>query len=161
MICIIRVSESWRRHSASPGQHNGNHLHKENGGHPFPVPMQGEPSVVVSSHQEKHHHSPPSVAIHIGKHRGGLPQQTQTAEVGLQTDLIRVLEDLPQTLSLAHFGCLHVKRESSYPQVHDLGKRPQGNGNQSPGLVMEPRNLAILPGPPHSYSTGGGSRTED
>ena len=34
--------------------------------------------------------------------------QTQTAEVGLQTNLIRVLEDLPQTSSLAHTGCLRL-----------------------------------------------------
>ena len=49
------------------------------------------------------------MAIHRGEHRGGLPQQTQTAEVGLQTDLIRVLEGLPQTSGLAHFGHLHSR----------------------------------------------------
>ena len=93
LIRIIRVSKPRRHGSASPGQHNGNCLHKENGGHPFPVPVQGEPSVVVTSHQEEHHHSLSSVAFHIGEHRGRFPQQIQTAEVGLQTSIIRVLED--------------------------------------------------------------------
>ena len=59
-------------------------------------------SHLLWSYQVKHHYSPPSVAIHIGEHRGGLPQQTQTAQVGLQTNPIRVLEDLPETSSLAH-----------------------------------------------------------
>ena len=104
MICVIRVGKSWRCGSASSGQHNGDSLHKENWGDLLPNSMQGKPSVVVSRYQEKYHHSPPSVAIHIGKHRGGLPQQTQTAEVGLQTDLIGVLENLPQTSGLAHTG---------------------------------------------------------
>ena len=39
LIRVIRVSKSWRHGSASPGQHNGNSLHKENGGHPLPIPM--------------------------------------------------------------------------------------------------------------------------
>ena len=109
-IRIIRVSKSWGRGSAPPRQHNGDHLHKENGGHPLPVPVQGEPSVVVTSHQEEHHHSLPSVAFHIGEHRGRFPQQTQTAEVGLQTDLIRVSEGLLQISSLAYTGCLRIQR---------------------------------------------------
>merc|ERR1712239_63727 len=62
--------------------------------------MQREPFFVARSHQEECHNSPPLVVIHNGQHRGRFPQQTQTAEVGLQTDLIRVLEDLPQTSSL-------------------------------------------------------------
>ena len=82
--------------------------------------MQREPPVVVTSHQEKYHHSPPSVAIPIGEHGGGYPQQTQTAEMGLQTDLIRVLEDLPQTSGLAHSGHLLFQGEYSNSQVHDL-----------------------------------------
>ena len=40
-------------------------------------------------HQKEHHNSPHSVVIHTEQHRGRLPQQTQTAEVGLQTDLIK------------------------------------------------------------------------
>ena len=120
---------------ASPGdvvQLHGYCLHKENGRHPLPVTVQGEPSVVVTGHQEKHHHSCPSVAFHIGEHRGGFPQQTQTAEVGLQTDLISVLEDLPRISKLAHTGCLHVQGDSSDSQVDDLGAALQGNGNQCP-----------------------------
>ena len=59
---------------------------------------------MASSHQEKHHHSLPSVAIHIGEHRGRFLQQTQTAEVGFQTSPVRVLEGLPETTSLAQTG---------------------------------------------------------
>jgi len=118
--------------------------------------VQREPSVVASSHQEKHHHSPPSVAIHIGEHRGGLSQHTKTAEVGLPTDLIRVLEGSPQTSSLAYTVGLWVQRESSNPQGHVLGTRPQGNSNQCPGLL-----LVIPPGPPHSSTIRGGSRATD
>ena len=56
LIPVIRVSESQIRGSALPRQHNGNSLHKENGGHLLPVPVQGELSVVASGHHEKHHH---------------------------------------------------------------------------------------------------------
>ena len=52
--------------------------------------MQGEPSVVARSHQQEYHNSPPSVVSLIGQRRGGLPQQTQSTEVGLQVNLIRV-----------------------------------------------------------------------
>ena len=123
--------------------------------------MQGKPSVVASSHQEKHHHSPASVAIHIGEHRGGLPQRTQTAEVGLQTDLIRVLEGLPHISSLAHTRCLHIQRESSDSQVHDLGARLQGNGNQHLGFLLRSCNLIVPFGPSLSYSTGEGLTAAD
>ena len=68
---------------------------------------------------------PFSVVIHTGQHRGGLPQQIQFAKVELQTDLIRVLEDLPQTASMAHTGCLCIQGESSNSQVHDLAVRPR------------------------------------
>ena len=68
--------------------------------------------------------------LRTGEHRGNLPLQTQTVEVGLQAGPIRVLEDLPETASLAHTGYICVQRESSDSQVHDLGVRPQGNGNQ-------------------------------
>ena len=70
------------------------------------------------------------MVVHIGEHRGGFPQQTQTAEVGLQPSPLRVLEDLPHISSLAHTACLCVQRESSNPQVHKLGAGLQRNGNQ-------------------------------
>ena len=148
-ICLIRYSKPRIRGSASPRQHNGNHLHKENGGDPHPVPVQDEPSVVATSHQEEHHHSLPLVALHIGEPRGRFPQQKQTANVGLQTDLIRVLEGLQQISSLAYTGCLCIQRESSDSRVHDLGAAPQGNGNECPGLLLGSRNLVIPPGPSH------------
>ena len=50
--------------------------------------------------------------LHTGEHRGRLPQQTQTAEVGLQTSPIRVSKDLLETASLAHTGCIHIQQES-------------------------------------------------
>ena len=157
-IRLVRVSKPRRQGTAPPGQHDGNRLHKKDRGHPLSISVQGEPSVVASSHKEELHRSLPSVAFHFGEHRGRLPQQTQTAEVGLQTDLIRVSEDLPQTSSLAHTGCLRIQRESSYSQVHDLGARFQGNVNQCPGLLLGSSNLVIPPSSPYSSSTGGGSR---
>ena len=102
---------------------------------------------MATSHQEEHHHSLPSVAVHIREHKGRFPQQTQTAVVGLQTNLVRVLEDLPQISSLAHTGCLHIQGESLDPQVYDMGAGLQGNGNQCPGLLLGPRNFVIPPGP--------------
>ena len=98
-ICFVRVSNPWRCGTAPPRQHNGNCFHKKDGGQPLPISVQGEPSVVVPSHQEERHHFLPSVDFYIGEHRGRFPQQTQTAEVGLQTSLVRVLEDLPQISS--------------------------------------------------------------
>ena len=124
----------------------------------LPIPMHGEPSVVASSHQEKHHHSPPSVAIHIGEHRGGLPQQTQTAELGLQTDLIRVLDGLPQTSGLAHFGGLRIQRESSDSQVHDLGTRLQATAIDTLDYYWDPETWLFPPVPPHSSTIGGGPK---
>ena len=160
-ICIVRVGKSRRRGPTPPGQHNSNRFHMEDGGNPLLIPMQGEPSVVARSHQQEYHNSPPSVVIHNRKKRGRLSQQTQTAEVGLQADLIGVLEDLPQTSGLAHTGRLRIQGESSNSQVHDLGERPQGSGNQHPGLLLGSGNLVVPPGPPHSSSTGGGSRAAD
>ena len=123
--------------------------------------MQGKPSVVTSSHQEESHSSPLSVDFHTEEQRGGFPQPTHTAEVGFQTSPIRVLEDLPETASLAHTGCFRIQRELSDSQEHDLGAGLQGNGNQCPGLLLGSRNLDIPPVPPHSSSTGGGSRAAD
>ena len=40
-------------------------------------------AVVAVSHQENYHNSSLSVALNTREHRGGLPQQTQTADVGL------------------------------------------------------------------------------
>ena len=85
LVCFVTVSKSWRCSAAPPGHHNSHHLHKEDGKNPLPHFVQGEPSVVVSSHQEESHSSPPFVDFHIGEHRTGFPQQTQAAEVGLQT----------------------------------------------------------------------------
>ena len=143
-IHIVRVGKSRRRGSTPPGQHDGNHLHTEDGGTPLFIPMQGEPSVVARSHEEEYHNSPPSVVIHNRKHRGRLSQQTQTAEVGLQADLIRVLEDLLQTSSLAHTGRLRIQGESSNFQVHDLGKRPQGHGKVLRQIGESPIDEYIL-----------------
>ena len=123
--------------------------------------MQRKPSFVVRSHQEEYHNSLPLVVIHNGQHRGRFSQQTHTVEVGLQNDLIRVLEDLLQTPGLDHTGCLCIQRESSDSQVHDLGTRLQGNGNQHPGLLLGSGNLVIPPGPPHSSRTGGGFGVAD
>ena len=125
----------------------------------YPCCLEGSPS--LQGHQEEPHHSPPSVAFHIGEHRGGFPQQTQTAEVEFQTSPVRVLEDLPETASLAHTGYFHNQRESSDYQVHDLGAGLQGNGNQCPGLLLGSSNLVIPPGPSHSSSTRGGSKAAD
>ena len=88
---------------------------------------------MTSSHQEESHSSPLSVDFHTDEQRGGFPQQKQTAEVEFQTSPIRVLEDLPETASLAHTGYFRNQRESSDYQVHDLGAGLQGNGNQCPG----------------------------
>ena len=129
LIRFIRVSKPWRQGTAPPGQHDGNRLHKKDRGHPLPISVQGEPSVVASSYKEELHRSPPSVVFHFREQRGGLPQQTQTAEMGLQTSLVRVSEDMPQISSLAHSECLGVQRESSNPQVHNLGAGLQRNGN--------------------------------
>ena len=81
--------------------------------------------------------------------------------MGLQTNLIRVSEDLPETIGLTHTGCLCIQRESSDSQVHDLGARLQGNGNQCPGLLLGSSNLVVPPSPPHSSSSGGGFRATD
>ena len=123
--------------------------------------MQGKPSVVTSSHQEESHSSPLSVDFHTEEQRGGFPQQKQSAEVGFQTSPIRVLEDLPETASLAHTGYFCNQRESSDYQVHDLGAGLQGNDNQCPGLLLGSSNLVIPPGPSHSSSTRGGSKAAD
>ena len=128
----FRVSISQRCSSTPNRQHDGHHLHKKVWGHPLPTSLQGKLSVMARSHQEEHHYSPPSMVIHKGQHRGRLPQQTQAVEVGFQASPVRVLEDLPETASLAHSECLHIQQESSGSQVHDLGARPQGNGNQCP-----------------------------
>ena len=66
--------------------------------------------------------------------------------MGLQADLIRVLENLPQTAS---------------SQVHDLGERPQGSGNQRPGFLLGSHNLVVPPSPSHSSSTGEGLTAAD
>ena len=98
--------------------------------------MQGEPQVVASSHRERAHNSPTYVDLHSGEHTGRLSQQTQSAEVGLQTSPIGVLENLPETTSLAHTGCIRIQEESPNSQVHDLGGGLQGNGNQCPGFLL-------------------------
>ena len=116
---------------------------------------------MVRSHQEECHDSLPSVVILNRQHKSGFPQQIQNAEVGLQTDLIRVLKGLLQISSLDHTGYLHIQRESSDSQVHDLGTRLQGNGNQCPGLLLGSSNLVIPPGPSQSSSSRGGLRTRD
>ena len=77
--------------------------------------------------------------------------------MGLQAYLIRVLEDLLQAASVAHTGCIRFQRDSSNPQVHDLGSRSPCSGNQHPGFLVGSHNLVAPPGPPHSSSTGGGS----
>ena len=81
-IHIVReqVPEKWY------SQPDGNPFHKEIGGYLLPNHMQREPSVVVRSHQQEYHNSPTSVVGFESHHRSGLPQQTQTAEVGLQAD---------------------------------------------------------------------------
>ena len=91
--------------------------------------MQRELSVVATSHQQEYHNIPSSMVGLSGQLRGGFPQQTHTAEVGLQADFIRVLEDLTQTASVANTGCLCIQGNSSNSQVHVLGERPQGSGN--------------------------------
>ena len=48
-----------------------------------------------------------------------------------------------------------------HPQVHDLGDRLQGNGNQCPRILLGSSNLVIPPGPSHSSSIGEGSRAAD
>ena len=116
---------------------------------------------MAASHQEEAHNSPPSVDLHPREHGGGFPQQTQTAEVGLQTSPERVSEGLPETASLAHAGCVRIQQESPNTQVHDLGGRLQGNGNQCPGLLLGSSNLVVPPGPSHSSSTGEGFRAAD
>ena len=116
---------------------------------------------MASSHQAEHHNSPTSVDLHRGEHGGRLPQQTQTAEVGLQTSPIRVSEDLPQTSGPAHSGCLCVQRIPPDSQVHDLGGGSQGCGNQHPGLLLGSSDLAIPPGPSPSSGSGEGSGTAD
>ena len=121
--------------------------------------MQGEPSVI--SHQEESYSSPHSVDFHTGENRGRFPQQTQTAEVWFQTSPIRDSEDFLETANLAYTGGFRVQWELSDSQEHDLGVGLQGNGNQCPGLLLGSRNLDIPPVPPHSSSTGGGSRAAD
>ena len=134
--CLVRfvtVSKSQRCSATPHRQHNNHCLYTGNGRDPLPLLMQGKPSVVTSSHQEESHSSPLSVDFHTEEQRGGFPQQKQSAEVGFQTSPVRVLEDLPETASLAHTGYFHNQRESSDYQVHDLGAGLQGNGNQCPG----------------------------
>ena len=48
---------------------------------------------MAPSHQERAHNSPTYVDLRTGEHRGNLPLQTQTVEVGLQTSPVRVPED--------------------------------------------------------------------
>ena len=160
-VRFVRASKSQGCSVAPPGQHNNHRPHKEDVRNPLHLFVQGRPSVVAPSHQEESHSSSPSVDFHTGEHRGRFPQQTQAAEVGFQTSPIRVLEDLPETASLAHTGCLCVQRESSGSHVHDLGARPKGNGNQYPGLLLGSSNLVIPHGSSHSSSTGGHSRAAD
>ena len=94
-IRIVRVSNSWILGAIPHGKHDGNCFYKEVGGDPLPNSLQRELSVVVRSHQKEYHNSSPSMVSLKGQHRGELPQQTQTAEVELQANLIGVLEDLP------------------------------------------------------------------
>ena len=54
-----------------------------------------------------------------------------------------VLEDLLETTSLAHPGCLRVQWESSGSQVHDLGAKFQVNSNRCPGLLLGSSNLVF------------------
>ena len=132
LVRFVKVSKSQRCSATPPGQLDGHHLHKEDEWNPLSLLVQGEPSVMVSSHREESHSSPPSVDFHTGEHRGGYPQQAHSAEMGFKTCPFRVPENLPETASVAHTGCLHVQRESSGSQVHDLGARPQSNSNQCP-----------------------------
>ena len=116
---------------------------------------------MVRSHQQEYHNSPASVVCFRSQHRSGLPQQTQTAEVGLQADLIRVSEDLPQAASVAHTGCFRFQGDSSNNQVHDLESRPPHSGNQRPRLLLGSGDLVVPPGPSHSSSTGEGLTAAD
>ena len=111
-IRIIRVRKSRRSGSIPHRQHDGNSLHKDTGGDLLPRPMQGKPSAMARSHRQEYHNSPPSVVSLEGQHRGGFPQQTQSAEVGLQVDLIGILEGLSQTASVAHIGRLGIQGNS-------------------------------------------------
>ena len=133
LVQFVTVSKSQRCSATPHRQHNDHCLKKKNGRDPLPFLMQGKPCVVTSSHQEESHSSPLSVDFHTEEQRGGFPQQKQSAEVGFQTSPVRVLEDLPETASLAHTGYFRNQRESSDYQVHDLGAGLQGNGNQCPG----------------------------
>ena len=145
LVCFVTVSKSRRRSAAPPGQHDSHCLHKTNRRNLLPLLMRGEPSIIVPSYQEESYSSLPSVDFYTGKHRGGFPQQTQTAEVGFQTSPIRDLENLSETASLVHTGCICVQWELSGSQVHDLGPRPQGNGDQYPRLLLGSSNLVIPP----------------
>ena len=87
--------------------------------------MKCVPSVVMRSHQKEYHDSPASMVGFRNQRRSGFPQQTQTAKVGLQADLIRVLEVLPQTAIVAHTGRLCIQGNSPNGQIHDLGRDPK------------------------------------
>ena len=152
-VYFVTVSKSLRRSAAPPRQHDSHHLHNKDGRNPLPLFVQGEPSVVVSSHQEESHSSPPFVDFHIGEHRTGFPQQRWDFKLSPS-----VLEDLLETTSLAHPGCLRVQWESSGSQVHDLGAKFQVNSNRCPVLLLGSSNPVFPTGSPHSSSTRGGSR---
>ena len=75
--------------------------------------------------------------------------------------LIRVLEDLPQTASVAHTGSLCIQGDLSKLQVLVLGSRSPCSGNQRLGFLLGSCNLIVPPGPSLSSSTGEGLTAAD
>ena len=74
---ILSIIIHFKTKHTAPSGHDNHHLYKKVRRDPLPLLMQGKTSIVMSSYQEEPHHT--------GECKVGLPQQTQTAEVGLQS----------------------------------------------------------------------------
>ena len=85
--------------------------------------------------------------IHKGQHRGELSQQTQTAEVGLQTDLIRVLEDLLQTASVAYNGHICIQGTHQILRYMTWDQEPKAVAINALDFYRDPVTWLFLPVP--------------
>ena len=157
-IRIVRVGKSQRRGSTSSGQHDGHCLHKEDGGtHSL--------SLCQESHQLWREAIRRNITI--------LPPQWLSTTENTEADILsrhRLQKWDFKLISAEFWRIRHLFQiwptwdaftsEGSHQVLRymTLGRRPQGSCNQHPRLQLGSDNLVVSPGPPHSSSTGGGSR---
>ena len=123
--------------------------------------MQGEPPVVLSSHREEANNPPSSVASFRGEHGGRFPQQTSSAEMGLQTGKHRVSEGLPKNASLATLDAFVSRGSHQIPKYMTWEQDSRAMAINALDYYWDPETWLFPLGPSHSSSSRGGLRTTD